>query len=547
MYPRSRTALLGVVALSLALACSKSGSSPAPAPPDASAPGGVTVVMNLAADLDSPAHFFDYPWPSDLRLASNGTPDLVGMPNPLQGSIIEGLRTIAEQNTGFPVVPVAWFQFTDALAPRGTSEMIPAVASSPVLLIDVDPSSPTRGALTPTIAQTLVADAYVPANVLAIGPLPGFILDPKREYAYVVLRSANDATGAPLGVAPGLFTAETDPTATDPVSKSLAPLWPALAKAGVAATDVAAATVFTTGDVVQDLHDMSELVRQNFSASITNIGVDTTVLDTNDRFCEVQAQVTYPQFQSGSPPYDTGGLFTLGANGVPEVQGQATVPLTFTIPKQPMPTGGFPTILYFHGTGGVSDAIADRGVWHPTDDPGDCAVYTTLDTWNGVSGCNAPGQGPGWTMAARGFCRSIRSGGRRARIRRSPSGSTSTTSRRRGTSSARASSSSASSSMRCRTFRFRPRRSRSATGCRSRQARRCTTSTRRRSWSTGSRWARCTRTSSAPSSRASRASSRRARAGTGATSSCSRRRSRTSRGTCRSCSTCRRATRTCTP
>jgi hypothetical protein len=77
--------------------------------------------------------------------------------------------------------------------------------------------------------------------------------------------------------------------------------------------------------------------------------------------------------------------------------------VTFTIPKQPMPVGGFPTILFFHGTGGVSDAIADRGVWHYTTDQDECAVYTTLDSWNGISGCNTPGQGPGWTMAARGF------------------------------------------------------------------------------------------------------------------------------------------------
>jgi hypothetical protein len=253
------------------------------------------------------------------------------------------------------------------------------------------------------IAQTLDNDGYVPPNVLGIGPLPGFVLEPKHQYAFVVLRSANDATGAPLGVTQALFDARRDPTAADPVTKSLAPLWPALVAAGVDATAVAAATVFTTGDVVQDLHDLSEKVRAKYTATIANVAVDPAVLDSNDRFCELQAQVTYPQFQTGSPPYDTGGLFTMGADGLPVLQGQATVPLTFTVPKGPMPAGGYPTILYFHGTGGVSLAIADRGVWRPTTNPADCAPLTVPDVWNGLTGCNTPGKGPGWTMAARGF------------------------------------------------------------------------------------------------------------------------------------------------
>ena len=168
-------------------------------------------------------------------------------------------------------------------------------------------------------------------------------------------------------------------------------------------SQVAAATVFTTGDVVSDLYALSQNVKAQYSTSITNVAVDSHVLDTNGRFCELEAQVSYPQFQVGSPPYDTDGLFTFDPSGMPVKQGDLVVPITITLPKQPMPAGGYPLIVYFHGTGGVSQAIADRGIWRPETTTASCPVGQALDTWNGVTGCNTPGQGPGWVMAARGF------------------------------------------------------------------------------------------------------------------------------------------------
>jgi hypothetical protein len=180
---------------------------------------------------------------------------------------------------------------------------------------------------------------------------------------------------------------------------------PALQAAGVDPTQVAAATVFTTGDVVADLSDLSTKVFQKYqpTVSVTGVAVDSNVLDTNSRFCELQAQVTYPQFQQGTPPYDTGGLFATGPDGLPIKQGDQVAPVTITLPKQAMPAGGFPLIVFFHGTGGVSTAIADRGPWRPETDTTQCPLGQALDTWNGVTGCNTPGQGPGWVMAAHGM------------------------------------------------------------------------------------------------------------------------------------------------
>jgi len=62
-------------------------------------------MFDSSADFTSTDHFYDFPWPSDLRLSSTGTADLTGIANPTLSQVFEGLRDVAEQPTGFPVVP----------------------------------------------------------------------------------------------------------------------------------------------------------------------------------------------------------------------------------------------------------------------------------------------------------------------------------------------------------------------------------------------------------------------------------------------------------
>ena len=164
---------------------------------------GAQLVFNLDADLTQPKAFFDAPWPSDLRRDAAGHPVVDGWPT--RGSLLlEGLRDLAKERVGFPVLPVAYFQFTKPIAARSLDTLIPAAPSSPILLVDIDAASPERGRLLPTVARTMVSDDYMPPNVLAVAPRPGFVLAPRRSYAFVVLRAANDAAGRPLGVVAAL-------------------------------------------------------------------------------------------------------------------------------------------------------------------------------------------------------------------------------------------------------------------------------------------------------------------------------------------------------
>jgi hypothetical protein len=382
----SRYALGALLACCVA-GCSGSSGSSTPAPP-AKAIAGTQVLFDLDADLSSQSNFYHFPYPSDLRLSAQGKPDLRGFPNPANNAVIENLLPAAEQHPDFPVVPVAYFEFDAALPKLTETNLIAAAPSSPILLVDVDPSSPNVGQLIATVANTPPNDqAYVPDNLLAVAAYPGIVLEPNRTYAFVVMRSLDDAAGQPLGVPLPLAQLEAGQTPDGSrgaaAAKLYAPLWTALKRDHVDPRSVAAATVFTTGDVVQQIADISDALLKKYAPSIQGLKLDTST--NSPRFCELTGTITYPQFQTGTPPFDTGGLFALDESGVPIEQRTEVAPMVITLPKTKMPAEGYPLVIYFHGSGGLSTQVVDRG---PRVPPG---------------GPETPGEGPAYVLEPFGF------------------------------------------------------------------------------------------------------------------------------------------------
>jgi hypothetical protein len=352
-------------------------------------------------DLDSPGgvgSFFNFPWPSDLRRSALGAPNVLGFPNPQGSDLVSGLAAIVRDRSDFPVTPMAYFQFNGAVGSKLLSldTVVPGDPTQPVLLIDVDPSSPDLGMLFPLVGSIVAPDAYAPANLVALSPPPGILLHGRRQYAFVIRRELNDASGKPLGIPPALWALENgvDPGGPNaPAAITIyEPLWSALGCVGVNPTDVAAATVFSTGDVVVDLETVSAALVARDSISLDVIGVPDGGSSFGG-FCELEARVTYPQYQQGSPPFNTEGTFQLGSDGLPVVQGSySEVPVVLTFPKQPMPDAGFPLVIYFHGSGGLSDEAVNRGP----------AVFEDGGT-DGGTWVNTPGEGPAWVLAPYGF------------------------------------------------------------------------------------------------------------------------------------------------
>jgi hypothetical protein len=352
------------------------------------APEGTAAYFDLDATGDEDT-YFNFPFPSDLRLLPDGKPDLEAYPNPRNLPILEDLLEAARDRHKWSVMPVAYLRFDAPLAPRDWRDVVPADPGSPVLLVDIDPDSPDRGALVPTVALTMVIDDYAPEHVLAIAPRPGFVLHGERTYAFVVMRGLNDAEGAPLAV-PDAFAAlaagEVPDTAWGAEAADLyGPLWDTLDQLGVARDQVAVATVFTTADVVAETAALSDAVLAAHSVTIDDLVIDPDDGASHDRYCELVGTVTFPQFQRGTAPYDREGHFELDADGLPIVQGADTVPVVITIPKQEMPAAGYPLMMYFHGSGGTHNQVVDRG---PVTAPG---------------GQPTKGQGPAHLVAAFGI------------------------------------------------------------------------------------------------------------------------------------------------
>lgn len=329
-------------------------------------PTGVSFVFDLAADVTSPEAFYDQPYPSDLRLDAEGHPIVSGLPNPANNSTVTQLRDSAALRVGFPVLPVAFLRFTGPLPAQEQTTPQGRDTDAPIWLVDVDESSPDRGKLVPVVAKALPVDTFTPENVLAVAPVPGFVLRPSTTYAVVVKKSLGDADGQAL--APNALLerlARRAPAAGEEAADALyAPLWSTLDTLGVAASDVAAATVFTTGAVVAETAAMGDAVLAAHEVTIEGLELDTS--EIYPELCVLRGTVTYPQFQRGTPPFDTEGLFELDASGQPIVQRTETAPVAIAIPRATMPETGWPLAINVHGSGGYSIAmvrpVGDEGV-----------------------------------------------------------------------------------------------------------------------------------------------------------------------------------------
>ena len=111
---------------------------------------------------------------------------------------------------------------------------------------------------------------HLEPHLLMAQPVWGMPLRPLTTYAFVVRRGVKDAQGLPLGrpavlaqVLDAAMTGAAVPKAYDKLATALQPLIVALKDNTVAVPwkDIAAATVFTTGDPSAQLVQMAEWVR----------------------------------------------------------------------------------------------------------------------------------------------------------------------------------------------------------------------------------------------------------------------------------------------
>ena len=360
--------------LLLSLGCSDDG--------DAAA----TIAFDVDSQLDSKT-FWDLPFPSDLRLTADGKIDLAGFPNDDKLPLVTDLLTSAADRQGFPVMPVAWFRFTDAsTAPalRLTNSVV-ATSSNPILLVDIDPTSPELGRLFPIVAELLPVDDYTAPALIAVAPRPGIVLRANTTYSFVLQKSLAPTVAVPAAFATLAKGGLPNGRRGADAKILYEPLWPALAMIAVEPASVLVATVFTTGDQVATMGRRSLSVLNKHPVQIDNLALaaidNGSGLGAHEGFCHLTASVTMPQFQTGTPPFNSAGKILLDADNVPIKQGEQVVPLHITIPRATMPTTGWPLFHYFHGSGGLAVDLVDLG-----------AQQVRGGDWEA-------GKGPGWVVA----------------------------------------------------------------------------------------------------------------------------------------------------
>ncbi len=342
----------------LVAACgsSSSRSLPIDAPPAAA----------TAVAMDFARHgFFDAPFPSD-DLRAGGTVRLDGFPNPGGRALVSQALGMLAGAHGFSLAGGVFFRLS--AAPGPLPDVAASVAAgSPVFLMNLG-----DGARTP-LEISFVADGgpFGAANLLALVPVQGFPLRPQASFAAVVLRALGDAAGQPLAA-----------MATTGLPAAYTAALALLAQRGIDAGAIAGLAVFTTDDPTA----ASAAFRADALARPLPAPTAWSAQETFADYCVFAATIDMPDYQTGAAPFTAvGGGWTVDAGGQPVLDHMETANLFVTVPRRPMPPGGYPLVVFVRTGGGGDRPLVDRG---PED-----ANNVPL----------APGTGPALQLARAGY------------------------------------------------------------------------------------------------------------------------------------------------
>jgi len=348
------------------------------------------------------ADFYSLPFPNDIR-RSGKTLLLEDHPFPGLGLVgIDLVQRVAAAMKdglgGWGLTSAFYVRFTRAVDPAtltttGNDPTVRLINLSTGDYVPVDKDD---------IHFTPGRNKYICANWLYVHARWSHVLAPNTPYALVLtdgIGIAADQKGDKIAVQSADFAMLLAGQApSDPALKSA---WDSYQKlrdwlktTGWPASKVIAAAVMTTGDPrahTKDLASLAESVQvPEFSlsgqpvlcTSATTVSpcatpdwakTDKAMLgmadpracsgNTNADFYEIHAKIRLPIFQSGYPgqrPYtqDGGGL-ALDDAGKPKLVDFEDVCVALTVPKETMPPGGWPLVVFGHGTGGSFRSAVD--------------------------------------------------------------------------------------------------------------------------------------------------------------------------------------------
>lgn len=309
--------------------------------------------------------FFEAPFPRSTRQRADGTIALLDFPNPRQSPLADGYIAAADaHNVGFGRNTAVWFPLDGSIDADSLPEspvLSPSLSDS-VYLVNVDTGSATYGETVPIeVVFKRDPETYSPANLLVLVPYQGFVLSADTYYAAVVTSAVVDERGGPLRRTADLDAALAGDGPMGPDMQRLVELFD---QRGRSTASIAGATVYRTGDPSQAARAMARAIDMMTPPELLNL----RVIDDFPLFSVLEGELDIPLFQTGTKPYDTGGVIELDAGGVPIAVATETVRVSLSIPKSVPPDDGFPLLIYLAGQGGSYRQVVDRG---PIDNDGD--------------------------------------------------------------------------------------------------------------------------------------------------------------------------------
>lgn len=254
-------------------------------------------------------------------------------PNPPGSALLDKLRLWHPEGTYTQPLLSAQLIWPEELGEVPVD--LPA-ASSPIQLWALSPGEPP--AVIPLRGRWYEGrGTYHPEGTLIMSPADGVVLDAGRRHAWVFHPDWFD-----VGVS-GLSAEETEDLPWTP----------------------AAASVFTPEDPGQEL-----LTLMDAQDALPQVSVDLAEWRAQLGRESATGFLLSPMWMSGEAPWATeGGAFLYDDDGEPEVQAQEAIPLTVMVPEGEAPEGGWPIVVYAHGTGG------SHRTFNNTDDPKELGVW----------------------------------------------------------------------------------------------------------------------------------------------------------------------------
>ncbi|MFN0252317.1 MAG: hypothetical protein ACKV2T_35910 [Kofleriaceae bacterium] len=302
-------------------------------------PRGPHVLM----DPSRPVTFFDAPFPDD-GLRAGVRVDVSTLPNPGATPRVETIRQLLADNTGFALSGGVFFQTSAAIDVARLPTIEGSISdASTVFLIALDNGA--RVPLEVTFGEE--GTQYGAPNLLALLPVQGIPLRPQTRYAAVVTNELRTAEGEAFERA----TADQLARWSDEIDTA--------AVFGVDRQRIAGFTAFTTGDPTASMA-LARAVVLARPAPVIDAPLART--DLFDDFCVYQTTIGMPDYQSGTPPYDTtGGTWQFDASGAPILQRTQTSTLVVTVPRTAQPPTGYPLVVFVRAGGGGDRPLVDRG------------------------------------------------------------------------------------------------------------------------------------------------------------------------------------------